>query len=164
MSVILTIGFFSLFYLNDEANAQQVPPDIIFKITNASTESLDDHEFILSINNNMTTNKQICKSEDCLIEIIKFHDNGLNTATVSLPTPGIQNMHSGVDFRLHDTAYNNMSEMKRDFQERWKVWGNCGIEEIKETTFICGKDTYDTITLSNELQDIELMLPLVYGK
>ena len=93
----------------------------------------------------MTTNKQICKSGDCLIEIIKFDDNGLSTATVSLPTPGIQNMHSGVDFRLLDTAYNNMSEIQREFQERWKVWGNCGIEDIKETTFICGKDTYDTL-------------------
>jgi hypothetical protein len=135
--VILTIGLFSLFYSNEEANAQV--PDIIFKITNASSESLDDHNFILNINN-ITTNKQICKSDDCSIEIIKFHDNGLSTATVSLPTPGIQNMHSGVDFRLVDTAYNNMSEIQREFQERWKVWGNCGIEDIiKETTLFVEK-------------------------
>ena len=160
--IALTIGFSSLFYLNEEANAQQVP-NIIFKITNASAESSDNYKFLLNITN-MTTNKQICKSGDCLIQIIKFDDMGLSTATVSLPTPGIQNMHSGVDFRLHDTAYNNMSEIKREFQERWSVWGNCEIGEIEETVFVCGHDTYDTITLSNKLQDIELMLPLVYGK
>lgn len=159
--IIATMIFSSLSYYYD-VKAQQVP-DIVFKITNASAESLDDHKFILSINN-MTTNKEICKSGDCLIEIIEVDDNGLSTASVSLPTPSIQNMHSGVDFRLHDTAYSNLSEIKRGFQERWSVWGNCDIEDILDTTFICGKDTYDTITLSNELQDIEIMLPLVYGK
>jgi hypothetical protein len=54
-----------------------------------------------------------------------------------------------------------MPEMKREFQERWSIWGNC---EIGEIVFVCGHDTYDTIILSNKLQDIELMLPLVYGK
>ena len=38
----------------------------------------------------MTKNKEICKSEDCLIEIIEFHDSGHPTGGVSLPTPGIQ--------------------------------------------------------------------------
>ena len=41
LSVILIVGLFSLFYSNEEANAQQVP-DIVFKITKASDESLDD--------------------------------------------------------------------------------------------------------------------------
>ena len=37
----------------------------------------------------MTTNKQICKSGHCLIEITEFYDNGLNTSSVSLPTLGV---------------------------------------------------------------------------
>ena len=114
--------------------------------------------------NNMTKNKEICKSGDCLIEIIEFDDNGISTGLVSLPTPGVQSMNSGVDIRIHDAEYKNMSEIKRAFQERWNIWANCNIEDIQNIIFICGKDTYDTITLSNELQDIELQLPLVAGR
>ena len=72
--IILTIGISSLFYLNEkETNAQQVP-DIVFETTNTSSQSFRDHDFILNINN-MTKNNEICKSGDCLIEIIEFHDS-----------------------------------------------------------------------------------------
>ena len=163
ISIIGTIIFYSSSSYYYDVYAQQVSPDIVFKITNASAESSSDHKFILNITN-LNTHKQVCVSGDCSIEIIIFNDNGLSTASVSLPTPGIQSMHSGVDFRLHDIAYNNMSEIKRGFQERWSIGGNCDIEDILDTTIICGKDTYDTITLSNEFQDIEISLPLVHGK
>ncbi len=76
LSVILTIGL-SLFYSKEEASAQV--PDIVFETTNASAQS-----------------------GDCLIEIIEFHDSGHPTGGVSLPTPGIQSMYSGVDIRIHD--------------------------------------------------------------
>lgn len=40
----------------------------------------------------------------------------------------------------------------------------CLIDDIKDMTFICAKDTNDNkITLSNEFQDIEMQLPLLYG-
>lgn len=90
LSVILTIGL-SLFYSNEEASAQV--PDIVFETTNASAQTFSDHDFILNINN-MTKNNEICKSGDCLIEIIEFHDSGHPTGGVSLPTPGIQSMYS----------------------------------------------------------------------
>ena len=157
LSVILTIGL-SLFYSNEEASAQV--PDIVFETTNASAQSFSDHDFILNINN-MTKNNEICKSGDCLIEIIEFHDSGHPTGGVSLPTPGIQSMYSGVDIRIHDPIYKNMSGLEREYQERWRIWANCDIAEIKDTIFICGKDDYDKITISNDLQGIEVPLPLI---
>ena len=40
----------------------------------------------------------------------------------------------------------------------------CHIEDIKDMTFICAKDTNDNkITFSNDFQGIELQLPLLYG-
>ena len=113
----------------------------------------------------MNKNKELCISGDCSFEIIKFHDSGHPTGGVSLPTPGIQSMYSGIDFRIHDTAYNNMSGLEREYQERWRIWVNCDIEEIKKDTavFICGKNEYDKITISNDLQGIEIPLPLVSG-
>jgi hypothetical protein len=40
----------------------------------------------------------------------------------------------------------------------------CQIEDIKDMTFICAKDTNDNkITFSNDFQGIELQLPLLYG-
>ena len=160
LSVILTIGL-SLFYSNEEASAQV--PDIVFETTNASAQSFSDHDFILNINN-MTKNNEICKSGgDCLIEIIEFHDSGHPTGGVSLPTPGIQSMYSGVDIRIHDPIYKNMSGLEREYQERWRIWANCDIAEIKDTIFICGKNDYDKITISNDLQGIEVPLPLISG-
>jgi hypothetical protein len=160
--VITTIGIFSFsFYLQQEIQAQA--PDIVFKITNASSQSIDDHKFIIDINN-ITTNKEICKSGNCSIEIIKLNEYGVSTSNIFLPTTDIQNMHAGVDFRLHDTAYNNLSETERSSQERWNIWGNCAIENIQNTPFICGKDISDTITLSNQIQGTDTILPLVHGK
>ena len=72
-------------------------------------------------------------------------------------------MNSGVDLRIHDSANQGMPEIKREFMERWSIWGNCVVNEIVDTVFVCGKDTYDTITLSNKLQDLELRFPLVNG-
>jgi hypothetical protein len=142
--IILTIIgiFLSLFYLQQEIQAQT--PDIVFETTNASAQPFDDHNFIININN-LNKNKELCISGDCSFEIIKFHDSGHPTGGVSLPTPGIQSMYSGVDFRIHDTAYNNMSGLEREYQERWRIWANCDIEEIKKDTavFICGKNEYD---------------------
>lgn len=160
--VITIIGIFSSsLYLKQEIEAQT--PDIVFKVTNASSQSIDDHEFIININN-IATNKEICKSGNCSIGIIKFNEYGVSTSNIFLPTQSIQNMHSGVDFRLHDTAYNNLSETERSSQERWNIWGNCAIENIKDTPFVCGKDISDTITLSNQVQGINIILPLVHGK
>jgi len=48
LSVILTIGL-SLFYSNEESSAQV--PEIVFETTNASAQTLSDHDFILNINN-----------------------------------------------------------------------------------------------------------------
>jgi hypothetical protein len=158
LTIIITIIIFSYYNANGEQS-----PDIFFKVNNASSQSVDDHEIIIKINN-MPTNKEICKSGDCSIEIIKFNEYGVSTANIFLPTPGIQDMHSGVDFRLHDTAYNNLSETERSLQERWNIWGNCAFENIQDTEFICEKDTSDTITLSNQVQDINLILPLIFGK
>ena len=56
-----------------------------------------------------------------------------------------------------------MPETKREFMERWNIWGNCVVKEIVDTVFVCGKDIYDTITLSNKIQDLKLMLPQVNG-
>ena len=158
LSVILTIGL-SLFYSNEEASARV--PDIVFETTNASAQSFSDHDFILNINN-MTKNNEICKSGDCLIEIIEFHDSGHPTGDVSLSTPVIQSMYSGVDIRIHDLIYKNMSGLEREYQERWRIWANCDAE-IKDTILICGKNDYNKITISNDLQDIEVSLPLISG-
>jgi hypothetical protein len=71
------IGFFSsLFYSQQQIHAQQSQQtsDIVFETTNASAQSFSDHDFILNINN-VTKNNEICKSGDCLIEIIEFHDS-----------------------------------------------------------------------------------------
>ena len=161
--IILTIGISSLFYLNEkETNAQQVP-DIIFETTNASAQSFSDHDFILNINN-MTKNNEICISRDCSFEIIEFHDSGHPTGGVSVPTPGIQSMYSGVDFRLHDTVYKNMSGLEREYQERWRIWANCDTKEIKKDEIsICVKNEYDKITILNDFQGIEIPLSLVSG-
>ena len=132
LSVILTIGL-SLFYSNEEASAQV--PDIVFETTNASAQSFGDHDFILNINN-MTKNNEICKSGDCLIEIIEFHDSGHPTGGVSLPIPGIQSMYSGVDIRIHDPIYKNMSGLEREYQERWRIWANCDIAEKIQYLFV----------------------------
>jgi hypothetical protein len=165
--VITTIGIFSSsFYLQQEIQAQT--PDIVFKITNASFYSIDDHEFIIDINN-IATNKEFCKSGNCSIEIIKFDEDGVNTSTTFLATPeartkDVQVMSSGVDFRLHDTAYNNLSETERSSQERWHISGNCYIENIQDPAFTCEKGYSDTILLSNEVQGSHIILPLVHGK
>ena len=113
----------------------------------------------------MTKNNEICKSGDCLIEIIEFNISGHPTGAggVSLPTPGIQSMYSGVDIRIHDPIYNNMSGLEREYQERWRIWTNCDIAEIKDTIFIFGKNDYDKIAISNDLQGIEVQLPLISG-
>ena len=79
LSVILTIGL-SLVYSNEEASAQV--PNIVFETTNASVQSFGYYDFILNINN-MTKNNEICKSGDCLIEKIEFHDSGHPTGGVS---------------------------------------------------------------------------------
>lgn len=65
----------------------------------------------------MTKNNEICKSGDCLIEIIEFHDSSHPTGGVSLPTPGIQSMYSEVDIRIHDPIYKNMSGLERISRE-----------------------------------------------
>ena len=115
--VILTIGISSLFYLNEkETNAQQVL-DIVFETTNASAQPFDDHNFILN-SDNLNKNKEICISRDCSFEIIKFHDSGHPVGGVSVPTPEIQSMYSGVDFRIYDSVYKNMSGLEREYQER----------------------------------------------
>jgi hypothetical protein len=91
----------------------QQPPDIVFETTNASIQSFKDYNFIITIND-LNKNKDLCISGDCSFEIIKFHDSGHPTSDgVSMPTPDIQPMYSGVDFRIHDTVYNNMSDLKR---------------------------------------------------
>jgi len=54
-----------------------------------------------------------------------------------------------------------MSGLEREYQERWRIWDNCDIAEIKDTIFICGKNDYDKITISNDLQGIEVLLPLI---
>jgi hypothetical protein len=161
-SSLLTMIISIILFYYDNANGEQ-SPDIFFKVSNASSQSVDDHEITIDINN-MTTNKEICKSGDCSIEIIKFNEYGVSTANIFLPTPGIQDMHSGVDFRLHDKAYNDLSKTERSLQERWNIWGNCAFENIKNTDFICGKDISDTITLSNQAQGINIILPLIFGK
>jgi hypothetical protein len=115
----------------------------------------------------LNKNKEICTSGDCSFEIIKFHDSGHPTGGIGLPTPEIQSMYSGVDFRIHDIAYNNMSDLEREYQQRRKIWANCDIEEIKKDTttavFICGKNEYDKITISNDWQGIGIPLSLVSG-
>ena len=129
--IILTIGISSLFYLNEkETNAQQVP-DIVFETTNASAQPFDDHNFILNIDN-LNKNKEICISRDCSFEIIKFHDSGHPAGGVSVPTPEIQSMYTGVDFRIYDSVYKNMSGLEREYQERWRIWANCDTKEIKK--------------------------------
>jgi hypothetical protein len=55
-----------------------------------------------------------------------------------------------------------MSGLEREYQERWRIWANCDAE-IKDTILICGKNDYDKITISNDLQDIEVSLPLISG-
>jgi hypothetical protein len=110
----------------------------------------------------MTKNNEICNSRDCLIEIIQFHDSGHPTGGVSLPTPGIQSMYSRVDIRIHYPIYKNMSGLEREYQEMENL-GYCDIAEIKDTIFICGKNDYDKITISNDLQGIEVPLPLISG-
>ena len=45
-----------------------------------------------------------------------------------------------------------MSGLEREYQERWRIWANCDIAEIKDTIFICGKNDYDKIIISNDLQ------------
>jgi hypothetical protein len=163
----MMIGIFAAsFYSQQEIHAQQSlqqTPDIVFKITNASSQSIDNQEFIININN-LATNKEICKSGNCSIEIIKFNEYGVSTSNIFLPTQSIQNMHSGIDFRLNDSSYNNLSETEKSSQERWNIWGNCAIENIQDTSVICGKDISDTITLSNQVQGINIILPLVNGE
>jgi hypothetical protein len=161
--IILTIGISLLFYLNEnEANAQQVP-DIVFETTNASAQPFDDHNFILNIDN-LNKNKEICISRDCSFEIIKFHDSGHPAGGVSVPTPEIQSMYSGVDFRIYDTVYKNMSGLEREYQERWRIWANCDTKEIKKDEIsICVKNEYDKITILNDFQGIEIPLSLVSG-
>jgi hypothetical protein len=158
-SIILTIGFSILFYSNDGIHAQSA--DIVFVTTNASTQSFGEHNFTVIFNN--LPQNEMCKSKDCLLEIIKFHDSGHPAGGVSLPTPEIQSMYSGVDVRIHDLVYQNMSDLEREYQERWTIWANCDIEEIKDTIFVCGKNTFDTITLSNDFRGIEMSFPLITG-
>ena len=162
LAIILVIGTIILSISNVYAQKESIP-DVIFVTTNSTAESFSEHEFNITINN-ITSHKGICKSKECTVEVIKLSDNGLSTGIVSPPDPTTQSMNSGVDIRIHDAGNNGMPEMKREFQERWSIWGNCEIGEIEETVFVCGHDTYDTITLSNKLQDIELMLPLTEGK
>lgn len=159
LSIVIAIGFSLSFYSNEEIHAQT--PDIVFETTNASAPSFGDHNFTLSFNN-MPKN-EMCKSGECLLEIIKFHDSGHPAGGVSLPTPGIQSMYSGVDVRINDSVYKNMSDLEREYQERWTIWASCDIEEIKNTVFICGKNTYDTITFSNDFRGIEMPFPLTTG-
>lgn len=160
------IGFFSsLFYSQQQIHAQQSQQtsDIVFETTNASAQPFDDHNIMININN-LNKNKEICISGDCSFEIIKFHVSGHPTGGVSVPTPEIQSMYSGVDFRIHDSAYNNMSGLEREYQERWRIWANCDIEEIKkDTVFMCGKNPYDEITILNDFQGIEIPLSLISG-
>jgi hypothetical protein len=165
------IGIFSSsFYLQQEIQAQQQSlqqiPDIVFETTNATAQPFDNHNFVININN-LNKNKELCISGDCSFDIIKFHDSGHPTGGVSLPNPGIQSMYSGVDFRIHDTAYNNMSDLEREYQERWRIWANCDIEEIKnkDTTAVstCVKNEYDKITILNDFQGIEIPLSIVSG-
>ena len=101
--------------MRQEIQAQT--PDIVFETTNASAQPFDNHNFVININN-LNKNKELCISGDCSFEIIKFHDSGHPTGGVSLQTAGIQSMYSGIDFRIHDTAYNNMSGLEREYQER----------------------------------------------
>jgi hypothetical protein len=159
--VINTIGIFSLSY-SQEIQAQTL--DIIFETTNASVQSFNDNNFIVNFNN-LNENKEICISGDCSFEIIKFHDSGHPTGGIGLPTPEIQSMYSGVDIRIQDAAYNNMSELERDYQERWRIWANCDIEGTQKdtTVFVCGTNEYDKITISNDMQGIEIQLQLVSG-
>ena len=48
-----------------------------------------------------------------------------------------------------------------EYQERWRIWANCDIAKIKDTIFICGKNDYDKIIISNDLQGIKVLLPLI---
>jgi hypothetical protein len=166
------IGIFSSsFYLQQEIQAQQQSlhqtPNIVFETTNATAQPFDNHNFIININD-LNKNKEICISGDCSFEIIKFHDSGHPAGGVSVPTPEIQSMYSGVDFRIHDIAYNNMSELEREYQERWRIWANCDTQEIqnKDTTTAvstCVKNEYDKITILNDFQGIEIPLSIVSG-
>ena len=77
-------------------------------------------------------------------------------------------MYSGVDFRIHDTIYNNMSDLEREYQERWRIWANCDTEKIQNkenTTAVstCVKNEYDKITILNDYQGIEIPLSIVSG-
>jgi hypothetical protein len=115
----------------------------------------------------LNKNKELCISGECSFEIIKFHDSGHPAGGVSVPTPEIQSMYSGVDFRIHDVAYNNMTELEREYQERWRIWANCDIEEIKKDTtiavFTCEKNEYYKTTILNDFQGIEIPLSIVSG-
>ena len=66
-------------------NNLQQTPDIFFETTNASAQPFDDHKFIININN-LKKNKELCMSEKCSFEIIKFHDSGHPVGGVSVPT------------------------------------------------------------------------------
>ncbi len=58
-----------------------------------------------------------------------------------------------------------MSGLEREYQERWRIWANCDIEGTQKdtTVFVCGTNEYDKITISNDMQGIEIQLQLVSG-
>lgn len=127
--LLLSVLVLLLFGVANIYGQNQQTADVIFTTTNASIQSFNDHDFNIIINN-MPSNKDICKSGNCSIEIIKLSENELPTGIISIPDPTTQTMNSGVDIRIHDAANDGMPEMKREFQERWSVWGNCEIADI----------------------------------
>ena len=48
-------------------------------------------------------------------------------------------MYSGVDIRIHDPIYKNMSGLEREYQERWRIWANCDIAEIRYNIYLWKK-------------------------
>jgi len=145
------------------AYGEKQTADIIFLTPNASAKSFDEHQFNITISD-MAFKKKLCKSANCSIEIIKLNDNGLPTGLVLNPEPSTQHMNSGVDIRIHDAVNDGTSETERAFKERWNIWANCDIKGIEKGAFVCGHDTFDTITLSNKILGTELMLPLIDGR
>jgi len=166
LNIVWLLGTFlglglGIFFLSNAYGERQTP-DIIFLTTNASAKSSDEHQFNVTISD-MGFKKKLCKSANCSIEIVKVSDNSLPNSLVITPEPSTQNMNSGVDIRIHDAANDGMSETERAFKERWNIWANCGIKGIEKGAFVCGHDTFDTITLSNKILGTELMVPLIDG-
>ena len=75
-----------------ETNGQK--EDIVFETDNTNAKPFDKIEFIVNIND-MATNKKVCQSGNCTIEVIEMIGNIIPTGLVMTPNPVTQRMNSG---------------------------------------------------------------------